>query len=825
MESQHSCAVCGASLEARALPGLCPACLWHSLSSIGDGPGDSGATLCPAGQMSPFHIPGHEVLGEIARGGMGIVYRARELHPDREVALKMLLPFQAASSGMRERFRHEVRAAASFDHPNILPVYRTGEHDGLPFFTMKLAKGGNLAERTHLYRGRYHAIASLISTVAGAVQSAHERGVLHRDLKPGNILFDETGHPFVADFGLAKLTHDDLDQTPDLTRSAALLGTPRYMPPEVALRGVKESSTCGDIYSLGAILYELLTGQTPFRGTDTGALLLAITRDAIPWPRAIQAEIPRDLETICLKCIEREPHRRYTSAAALADDLRRFIRREPIHARPVGWLERGWMWCCRHPVHSALTGVASLLAVTLLVGLWRFEAERTRATQNEAAMTLFQESLADNATDPAVQNQHGLLLERIGRLREAEAAFTEAIRLASEPVRIWSFDGADAGANWKPLDHLTNVELVEGTLRFDITGNDPSLGLSIPTVEGSVNRWLHVRLRNGTSGDHATVYWGTQTNPKTSEARKVIFPIRPNDRDFTTYSVDLGSHSEWVNQKIVTLRLDPAEGDSIAAGRVEIDWICLFARPEPPNRFSGVLAEIADPNQRSIALLNRARIHDLLNQPERAEADFADAKGFPRRDPKARRELISLTRHYNLTLAESLDVGRGAPGKELNGLASGIGRFGGTDFDVRGILELASTTAPAFPETATNISVGLKFSKLHVLMGVGWDIATGGTVGEFVLRYDDGHSERLPIQYGVHVKDWVNNPGDSDDPIEHAEVVWTGQNQFAQFYKGHTRLYKSTWTNPRPGHEVRSLDFVSAMTDCAPFLVAITVEP
>lgn len=335
-------------------------------------------------------IPGHRVLEEIARGGMGIVYRARQLEPRRTVALKMLLPQQMGSEEMRQRFRLEARAIASLDHPAILPVYQVGELDGLPFFTMKFAAGGSLAARGPGYRGQFRRIATLVAALAEAVQFAHAHGILHRDLKPGNILFDDAGQPYISDFGLAKF----LDTDAALTPSLHCLGTPNYMAPEIAARGVSAATTASDLYSLGAILYELLAGRPPFDAPAIPVLLKMIAEQEPTPPAAVQSQsqtspdegqpqpaarhtlqcgpvragettVPRDLQTICLKCLAKAPALRYGSARELADDLRRWLAGQPIVAHPLSRRLRLVRWARRNPTIALL---ALLLALALAGG-------------------------------------------------------------------------------------------------------------------------------------------------------------------------------------------------------------------------------------------------------------------------------------------------------------------------------------------------------------------------------------------------------------------------------------------------------------------------
>jgi serine/threonine-protein kinase len=310
------------------------------------------------------HIPGYEVKAILGRGGMGIVYQARDLRLGRLVALKMLLAGTYAGGEERERFLREAEAVAGLRHANIVQVHGADDHEGRPYFTMEYVEGGSLAQRLLGAPQPAREAAALLATLAEAVQVAHQGGVVHRDLKPANILLTAEGTPKIADFGLAR----HFDGGPGLTRSGARLGTPSYMAPEQAIGKVSAIGPAADIYALGAILYELLTGRPPFRGeTAAETELQVMYQEPVP-PSRLNARVPRDLETICLKCLHKDPSRRYATAAALAEDLKRFQRAEPIAARPVGLFERTVKWVRRHPTQSVTLAASMLLVVALVAG-------------------------------------------------------------------------------------------------------------------------------------------------------------------------------------------------------------------------------------------------------------------------------------------------------------------------------------------------------------------------------------------------------------------------------------------------------------------------
>lgn len=405
------CPECGTLLPASRLDGLCPVCLLGETS-----PAPAGGASSTGAAPSLMFLPGYRLSREIARGGMGIIYEASQLSPSRSVAIKMLLPHLMDDEAMRERFRREAQAMASLDHQGILPVYEVGDHNGLPYFSMKLAAGGTLAEQAWRYRGNWRTIASLIADLSDAIQMAHTHGVLHRDLKPANILFDELGRAYLSDFGIAKQLAADPAGL-DLTKSATLLGTPNYLPPEWAAGTAKSPTTAGDVYGIGAILYQLLTGDPPHQANQLTTLLRQIADQPVTAPRQADPTVPRDLEMICLKALAKDPDHRYPSAHDMAEDLRLWLAGRPIRARSASRVERVWRWSRRNPLPASLAG---LLATALTVGgtaLWKSLQTSRHNLQN----SLVAQASALRETG------------RLGNRTQAIGILEQAIRLRPSP--------------------------------------------------------------------------------------------------------------------------------------------------------------------------------------------------------------------------------------------------------------------------------------------------------------------------------------------------------------------------------------------------------
>ncbi|MFO1500493.1 MAG: protein kinase [Verrucomicrobiota bacterium] len=390
------CSTCGTTIRPNSPGGLCPRCLLGLANSTSQRPtaptpdSNSGHDFLTESQVR--HLGDYELIDEIARGGMGIVYRAHQISLNRHVALKMILAGQLATPDSVQRFRLEAKAAAKLDHPHIVPIYEIGEHETQHYFTMKLVDGGSLADRLPAYqlprpnesdtnrrgRGREseRRIAAMLVKLAEALAYAHAHGVLHRDIKPNNILLDREGEPYLTDFGLAKLTVG----SSGLTISVTVLGSPSYMAPEQAAGNTRDVTTSADVYGLGAVLYELITGRPPFVGATAVETVRKVVEEPPVSPARINPAVSRDLATICLKCLEKEPARRYRSATVLAEELERFRQGEPILARPVSAPEQVWRWCKRKPAIASLSLAAILIFVVGLAGvLWQWRrAELSR---------------------------------------------------------------------------------------------------------------------------------------------------------------------------------------------------------------------------------------------------------------------------------------------------------------------------------------------------------------------------------------------------------------------------------------------------------------
>jgi serine/threonine protein kinase/Tfp pilus assembly protein PilF len=397
------CRKCGSEIFADAPEGLCTACLFetgldlfgHESVAGGADPGHHDRERAPDKKKTPrlaktfADFGDYELLEVIGRGGQGVVYRARQKSLNRIVALKVVGLGHWASDVHLKRFRREAEAAASLDHSGIVPIYEVDERDGSCYFSMKLVEGGQLDEVVKRQPMPIRQAVELIAKVARTVHYAHEHSILHRDIKPGNILLDQKGEPHLTDFGLARL----IETESTVTRTMEVLGTPSYMAPEQAVGNNAAVSSLTDVYGLGAVLYQLLTGQPPFAGGTTYETIKLLLDTEPRQPRLLNPKIDRDLSTICLKCLEKDPKRRYTSALALAEDLQRWLKHEPILARRIGILTRGKKWVRRNPTSALLA--ASLVALAAAAGWIISKSELIRHPLTTGIAVLPFENLSD----------------------------------------------------------------------------------------------------------------------------------------------------------------------------------------------------------------------------------------------------------------------------------------------------------------------------------------------------------------------------------------------------------------------------------------------
>ncbi len=460
MAERTRCPNCGEEMPLNAPQGLCPACLLRQgmeSASIGSAPSEAAIPPDPDATtgFAPGAPPGggdgsveagvhvryfgdYELIRELGRGGMGVVWKARQHSLNRPVALKLLKSDFLASDDERRRFQNEAEAVALLDHPHIVPIYEVGDHEGHQYFSMKLVGGPSLEKKLVDFAADPKAAARLVKTAAEAVHHAHQRGILHRDLKPSNILLDDRGEPYVTDFGLAKRVEGDSE----LTVSGAILGTPSYMAPEQASGRRGTVTTASDVYGLGAILYSLLTGRPPFLGESVVEILELVREQEPEPPSKLNPRTPRDLEIICLKCLAKEPRRRYGSAQALAEDLGRYVSGEPITARPVTRFERAVMWTRRKPAIASLLGLVVVVALAGLGGvLWQWrsaiDARNTADTRAQDALAAkVKESEAREAAVKAadVAKAQTVLAENATRQAKAQTKVATSRQLAALSV-------------------------------------------------------------------------------------------------------------------------------------------------------------------------------------------------------------------------------------------------------------------------------------------------------------------------------------------------------------------------------------------------------
>lgn len=473
--SPPPCARCGATTWSDN--GICLSCLLREgLERPGDVSKENFASVL--GEVNvpeqEWRLGNYEIIEEIGRGGMGVIYRARQRHSKRIVAVKRVLSYQIESREMLERFRREAEAAASLDHPNILPIYEVSQsEDGVPLFSMKFAAGGSL-KNADLHNNPRRCVELMVK-VARATHYAHGQGILHRDLKPGNILLEARGEPLVSDFGLAKW----LEKNGDLTKSVTAFGTPGYIAPEQAENRATDLTPAADVYSLGAILFELLTGRLPFEGDNALSVIRQAAEKAAPKLRAFNSSVSRDLETICARCLERDPKARYQSAGELADDLERWLQNRPIHARPVLPPARAWRWSRRNP-KLLFTGAACLILGAAVIWFFRDQLRSTPANdrpEKSIAILPFHDLSQTNDQQYFCDGISEEIRDSLAKIRGLRVV----ARTSSFALRDKNPDVRDVGKK------LNVINVVEGTLQRE--GNHVRINAQLIDARNGFHLW------------------------------------------------------------------------------------------------------------------------------------------------------------------------------------------------------------------------------------------------------------------------------------------------------------------------------------------------
>jgi eukaryotic-like serine/threonine-protein kinase len=543
-------------------------------------------------------VPGYEVQGELGRGGMGVVYKAWHQRLNRPVALKMLLAGPFALREEQDRFRREAEAVAALRHPNVVQVYDSGEFDDRPYFTMELVEGETLAGKLAGTPLPPRDAAGLVATLADAVGAAHAAGIVHRDLKPANVLLAADGTPKVTDFGLARR----MENGSGLTVSGAVLGTPSYMAPEQA-RGDKGAvGPAVDVYALGAILYECLTGRPPFKAeTATATLQQVLADDPVP-PARLNPHVPRDVETICLKCLEKDTQRRYPTAAALADDRRRFERGESIAARPAGWPERAAKWARRRPTAAALLAAGLLMFAGVTAAAVWYVDQRARLQSERDSRAARVNRAANDSLDQAEIH-----------LKDLRARLEDPLKVREllSDIDQWHAAGTQARQHWDRVDSATRgnealvTEETQAHLRAveaAVAREEAAYGLARDLDNIAVEAWVSLDSRK-------------------LQQRKAVAEY---ERVFSRQGLDI--HQPGTIAFASTITSSPARFALIAA----LDNWALFA------------GHIKDPQVARLLELTRAADPDPWRDRFRDPAVWAD--------------LEALTR-----LANELDVGRQSP--------------------------------------------------------------------------------------------------------------------------------------------------------------------
>jgi serine/threonine protein kinase/Tfp pilus assembly protein PilF len=547
LENPIQCKECGATV--RIGQGLCANCLLRQgLETKGEASAEAFGRILGEAEVpdAQWRLGNYEILEELGRGGMGVIYRARQRHSGRVVALKRVLAYQVDSHEALVRFRREAEAAAKLDHPNILPIYEVGESaDGLPFFSMKYATGGSLRAAAPVLRTQPNECIRLLAKVARAIEYAHNEGILHRDLQPGNILLDGRGEPLVSDFGLAKW----LAQTSDLTQTLTTFGTPGYIAPEQAESAADDLTPAADIYGLGAILFHLLSGRPPFVGENVLSVIHQAAANPAPKLRSLVPALDRDLETIVARCLEREAQSRYSSAGDLAEDLERWLAGRPILARPVLAPVRIWRWARRNTI---LSGAAAACLVLTVAVLWLLRGQVANPPElppsDKSIAVLPFENLSENkdSSDFGAGIQDDLLTS-LAQIHDLKVISRTSVMAYQKP------DARNMRAIGRELG-VANV--LEGSFRR--AGNRVLVNVQLIDARNDQHLWAQRYDRTvadsiGLQGELATqIAAALKTTLAPEEKARLDTKPTTNSEAYVLYLTALGTHDDIAAEQLFT---------------------------------------------------------------------------------------------------------------------------------------------------------------------------------------------------------------------------------------------------------------------------------
>lgn len=590
-------------------------------------PGQDAPLQMPA-RHDTVTIPGHEILDELGRGGMGVVFKARQVKAERIVAVK-LMKIASSDGPARRRFDEEAKAVAQLQHPNIVQVFEVGETDGMPYFTLEFVPGEPLDRQIRRALPGHREAATMMAKIARAMAYAHSKGVIHRDLKPANVLVTPAGEPKIADFGLARRTEAESH----LTRAGTILGTPSYMAPEQAVGDPDSITPSADVYSLGAILYEMLTGRSPFKGANFFEILEQVrTADPLA-PSLLQPRVSRDLETICLKCLQKQPSRRYASADALAEELDRYLAGKPILARRIGAVERSVRWCRRNKVAAALIGVLFLMvsgtaAAAVVIQRGRDLAERRLDLYRGAVFAFVNEAPAILANNPMAGSSRTEMLELTLRiLNEAQDGDVgsandwgrQAIAVRKGDIAMLSEKDLD-----KAEMHYTEARTIaEDVRKREATEKDKATGNLAQAITKIAD--LALARGKGAAGQDNLAGASEQRNRAIGLFREAL-ELRQGVVD-KPQSTEILRHHALADLGRAHLYLATALRDSkdfeaaMTHARIARDSL---ERAIPDMEPGSHKAETAA-RDRALALVERARLAYEISPPEDARAAYAEA--------------------------------------------------------------------------------------------------------------------------------------------------------------------------------------------------------